>query len=125
MLDANSRFNIDEYGPGVHKNIKLAAQQFKDFLEEHELCASFSIQEYTSACSNTWVSTAGEYHTTDYVCFKNSLADSLTSAASLFDVDNGNLADYHWPSSAEFKFVQGSGQARAGGHWKLTEAYRS
>ena len=104
MLDANSRFNIDEYIDDVSSSVKKAANQFASFLDAHQLVANFSVPAFSNKCRDTWVSTKGNLHTIDYVCFKSSMIGSVKDAATLKHIDNGHDADDHWPSYAKFAF---------------------
>ena len=104
MLDSNSRLNIDEYIGDVSSNVKKAANQFASFLDAHQLVANFSVLGFSNKCRDTWVSSEGNLHTIDYVCFKSSMTESVIDAATLKHIDNGHSADDHWPSYAKFAF---------------------
>ena len=121
MLDSNSRLNIDEYIGDVNSNVKKAAEQFTSFLDTHQLVANFSLPAFTSKCRDTWVSTSGNLHTIDYVCFKSNMAESVKDAATLKHIDNGLIAEDHWPSYAKFAFLHSSTPANGSQIRKITQ----
>ena len=121
LVDANSRCNIDEYVGDVHFKVRNAVDQFASFPSQHELTTNFSLSAFTNKCRDICMSLTGDFHTIDYVCFKSAMFSSATDASTLRQVDNGHLAEHHWPSFVEFAYESTSSDVRNSSNRKISE----